>query len=310
MSERTFRVLVAESAPGEAADSLRAVYAEPGNRLKLDSVSTIPTLLATIEGAIPEAIFLDLSLSKPDPLDAVRRVHRAAPGVPLIVFADVADKSYATRSISEGAIDYLLKGFMDVRTLERVLKTALEHNTLEGLADLLRDELTGFYNREGFTALGTRAMETAIRSGATMVLLCALIEDFSGIKGELGSGGAEEVVHDTAELLGECFRRSDFLARVGEAQFSALAVDAAEPSAVVLRQRVDSRLAIYNQMRRSSAHLNLRLRVGFWGANDTRTFAQFLDSVESELRQSEPETPVLPAVSVDENQPETRTKSR
>jgi hypothetical protein len=57
-----------------------------------------------------------------------------------MVFGDLADKSYAARSLSEGAIDYLLKGFMDTRTLERVLRTALERNTLEGLADLLRDQ--------------------------------------------------------------------------------------------------------------------------------------------------------------------------
>jgi hypothetical protein len=28
----------------------------------------------------------------------------------------------------------------------------------------------------------------------------------------------------------------------------------------------------------------LRLSVGYWGANDTRTFSEFLDAVESELR--------------------------
>jgi hypothetical protein len=31
----------------------------------------------------------------------------------------------------------------------------------------------------------------------------------------------------------------------------------------------------------------LRLGVGYWGANDARSFAEFLDAVESELRQAE-----------------------
>ena len=287
MSGRKFRVLLAESGSGEAADSLRMLYPGPHSALELSVVPTVSALLLSIELTSPETILLDLSLGKPDPLEAVRRVHRAAPSIPLIVFADIGDKSYAARSISEGAIDYLLKGFMDGRTLERVLRAALERNTVEGLADLLRDKLTGLYNRDGFTTLGTRAMETAMRSGGTLILLCALVENYSSLEEELGSLGIEQAVRETAELVGSCFRRSDFLGRLGDAQFAALAVDAAEPSASVLRQRVESRLAIHNQSRKPWGPLALRLGVGYWGANDPRSFAEFLDAVESELRQAE-----------------------
>lgn len=284
MTGRRFRVLLAESAPGDAADSLRALYPEPDSQLELTIVSTLPTLLATIELAAPEVIFLDLALGRPDSLDAVRRVHRASPGIPLIVFADVADKSYASRSMSEGAIDYLLKGFMDCRTIERVLRTALERNTIEGLADFLRDQLTGLYNRDGFVTLGTRSVETAMRSGGTLVLLCALIENYSSLQEEFGSRGCEQAVRETADLIAGCFRRSDFIARLGEAQFAALAIDAAEPSAHILRQRVESRLLIFNENREPWGPVALRLGVGYWGANESRSFAEFLDAVESQLR--------------------------
>jgi diguanylate cyclase (GGDEF)-like protein len=287
MTGRKFHVLLAEGAPGEAAESLRALYPGADSALELRIVSTMSTLLAAIELAVPETIFLDLSLGKPDPVEAVRRVHRAAPGIPLIVFADLADKSYAARSISEGAIDYLLKGFMDTRTLERVLRTALERNTLESLADLLRDPLTGLYNRDGFTTLGTRSMDTAMRSGGTLVLLCALIENYSSLLEELGSIACEQGVREAAELVGNCFRRSDFVGRLGDAQFAALAVDAAEPSVTVLRQRVESRMAIYSHSRQPWGALALRLSVGYWGANDARSFPEFLDEVESDLRQPE-----------------------
>jgi PleD family two-component response regulator len=285
MSGKKFRVLLAETAPGEAEDSLRIIYPASESKLELTTVSTIPTLLATIELAEPETIFLDLSLCGADPLEAVRRVHRAAPGIPLIVLADAANKSLAARSTSEGAIDYLLKGFMDARTLGRVLRSALERNTLDGLADLLRDRHTGLYNREGFTTLGTRAMETAMRSGGTLVLLCALIENNSAPLENLSSLDRERAVCETAELIAECFRRNDFLARLGDVQFAALAVDAAEPSARVLRQRVESRLAIHNRNRQPWGPLVLRFSVGYWGANDGRSFPEFLDAVELELRQ-------------------------
>jgi GGDEF domain-containing protein len=130
-------------------------------------------------------------------------------------------------------------------------------------------------------------MEMATRSGGTLILLCALIENYASLHEELGSLGCELAVRETAELVGSCFRRSDFLGRLGDAQFAALAVDAAEPSASVLRQRVESRLAIHNQSRQPWGPLMLRLSVGYWGANDPRSFAAFLDVVESELRQAE-----------------------
>lgn len=287
MTRKKFRVLLAENSPEEAAVSLRALYPGPESTLELSTVSTLSTLIATIELTAPETIFLDLSLCKPDPLEAVRRVHRAAPGIPLIVFADVADKSYASRSISEGAIDYLLKGFMDTRTIERVLRTALERNTLEGLADLLRDPLTGLYNRDGFATLGTRAMETAMRSGGTLMLLVARMENYASLRDELGSSGVEQAVRETGELVSGCFRRSDYLARLGDREFAALAVDAAEPSAVVLRQRVESRLAVHNQGCQPWRPVELSLNVGYWGANDARSFAEFLEGVESGLPRPE-----------------------
>jgi diguanylate cyclase (GGDEF)-like protein len=286
MRGKKFRVLVAENAPGEAADALRAVFPEPDSKLQLSTVSTVATLLATIERGLPEAIFLDLAVGRPDPLDAVRRVRRAAPGTPLIVCADVADKGFASRSLSEGAIDYVLKGFMDSRTVERVLRTALERNTLEGLADLLRDEISGLYNREGFMALGTRAMESAVRSGGTLVLLCLTLDNLSAVQQELGSAGSDRAIREVTEVVQTCFRRSDLVARLGKTEFAALAVDAAEPSAPILRQRVESRLAVLNLSREEGVRLESRLSVGYWGANDPRSFTELLEGVETELRQT------------------------
>jgi len=287
MMTKQLRVLVAEDGREEIARALRTVFPEPDSQLELTTVGTIPTLLATIELSQPEVIFLDLALGQFDPLDAVRRVHRAAPSIPLIVCTQVAEKATAAKSLSEGAIDYVLKGFLDARTIERVLRAALERNTLEGLADLLRDGVTGLYTREGFLALGMRAMDVAVRSGGTLVLLCAMIDRFSELQQRLGTGAAERSIKETSEVLQSCFRRSDLLARLGKAQFAALALDAVESSAPILRQRVASRISALNDLGENGRPLELRIRVGFWGANDARSFAEFLDSVEAELRCAE-----------------------
>jgi len=171
--------------------------------------------------------------------------------------------------------------------MEPVLRTALEQNTLDCLADLLRDKLAGQNNGDGFTILGTRSIETTRRAGGTIFLLRALLKKLPSLRDELGSGVAEQVVCETADLLASCFRRSDSLARRRDAQFSALTVDAAEPSAPVFRLRVESRLAMHNQGRQPWDPLALRVSVGFWGANDARSSPKFLDAVEAELRRPE-----------------------
>jgi len=61
MTGKKFRVLLAESAPGEEADCLRALYLGPDSALELRIVSMLPTLVAAIELAALEAIFFDLS---------------------------------------------------------------------------------------------------------------------------------------------------------------------------------------------------------------------------------------------------------
>jgi len=286
LSEKTLRILLAEGRPSEAVEAVRAVFTGSDGGLQLTLVSTVATLLSSLKITNPEIILLDLSLNISQPYDAVRIVHRAAPGVPLIVFADPADKERAAQSLTEGAIDYLLKGFMNQNTVDRVLRTALERNTLEGLADLLRDPVTGLYTREGLLTLGSRRQGETRRRGGALVLLCARMENLQILRDGFGSRVADRALGEVAKILKGCCRRTDVVARLGEEQFAMLLVDALAPTVSVLRQRVEQHLAIHNKASSSWAPLELRLSAGMWGAQDHRSFAEFLDTVEAELRRN------------------------
>lgn len=284
MPEKKLHILLAEGDPGEIASALHALYPQGKDSLELTAVSGVPTLIATLEIVNPEAIFLDLALAHPNPLDAVRRVHRSAPAVPLIVLTGASDKDCAARCLCQGAQDYLLKGFIDSKTVERVLRAALERNTLEGLADLLRDSLTGLYTRDGFVTLGSHAMEMARNRASTLVLLCARIENLATVRAAYGPSAVDGSLCEVAKALTSSFRRTDIVARLGESQFAALAVDAVEPSAPVLRQRLERRVVMLNGEMGPWGPLELRMSARFWSAKEAIVFSEFLDSVESELR--------------------------
>ena len=284
MSEKKLRILLAEEYPGETAAALCELYPERQENLELTNVSSVSTLIATLEVVNPEVIFLDLSLAHPDALQEVRRVHRAAPTMPLIVLAGSSEKNLAVQSLAQGAQDYLLKGFIDSHTLGRVLRAALERNTLEGLADLLRDPQTGLYTRDGFLTLAEHTMEAAKVRRSTLVLLCLRIENLEVLRTDYGPRAVESSLTEAAKLLAVSFRQTDILARLGESQFAALAVDAAEPSAPVLCQRLQKRIAMLSRDAGPWGPMELRMSARFWSPKEDITFSELLDGVEAGLR--------------------------
>jgi diguanylate cyclase (GGDEF)-like protein len=288
------RVLIAEGSSGKTASALRELFPEEQGGLDLTEVSGVSTLMASMKMVNPEVILFDLALLNSEVLGTVRLIHRTKPEVPMIVIGDPAEKEIAVASLREGAMDYLLKNHLDPQTLDRVLRSALQRNTLKGLADLLRDPATGLYIRDGFLTLGSHIMDTAKERGGTLVLLCARFENLERIRKKFGHNAAESALREIATLLTRSFRRTDLLARIGESQFSALAVDAIEPSAPVLLQRLRKRLQALNSVNRRCGPLELRMAARFWAGKGAHTFAQFLDEVEAGLRNVEASDEVEP----------------
>jgi GGDEF domain-containing protein len=91
-------------------------------------------------------------------------------------------------------------------------------------------------------------------------------------------------LREVTALLTGGFRGTDIVARLGDSQFAALAVDAMEPSAPVLCQRLEKRVGMLNRDRGGWGPLELRMSARFWSAKETITFSEFLDSVEAGLR--------------------------
>ena len=289
LAATSIRILLAGDASGEAAQALRALFAPPEHALELTAVSSITTLIPTLGVVNPEVIMLDLAVSYPHPKETVRRVRRAAPNIPILVLADEAQKETAKETLQEGAMDYVLRQFMNDATLARVFRSALERNTLEGLADFLRDSETGLYTRDGLLTIGSSTLELTRRNRGTLALFCILAQDLGALRDREGPGAAERAIEDLIGALGDCFRRSDIVARIGEAQFAVLAVDATEQGAGIVRQRLERCLAEIPERRATSRSLRFAVYGGVWTSEDKTTFPEFLDAVELGLRvQSDP----------------------
>jgi signal transduction histidine kinase len=82
-----------------------------------------------------DVILLDPGLPDAQGLQAIRRAHAAAPGVPLVVLTGLDDEALAAQALQEGAQDYLIKGQIETRGLLRALRYASERKRLERLKD-------------------------------------------------------------------------------------------------------------------------------------------------------------------------------
>ncbi|HKT47062.1 MAG TPA: diguanylate cyclase [Candidatus Acidoferrales bacterium] len=278
------RILIAENAEQETSAAVTAIYRESAAGVEISSAATVATLLAAIAKFAPDVVLLELSLAYASRAETVRRIHRAAPNVPLILVAEPTEREEAMQCLREGALDCLVKGSLDAASLERALRTALERNTVDVLTDLLRDPLTSVYTRDGFSTIGERKMASARRTGGTLVLVCLLLENLESLRERHGESAAESALLDLAELLVASFRRSDIVGRIGPAQFALLAVDAAEPSTAILRQRIERHVMARNTLRARGQGLEVRFKAKFWQGEDNASFAELLNSLEFELR--------------------------
>lgn len=276
MRGQKLRVLAAEESFGGVVDLLRSLFPEPEESLRLTLVSTASVLLPTIQLVNPELMFLDLSLLGHGHAPTVRDVHRAAPQVPLITLAYSTEKEVAAKSLQDGATDFVLKDLVDARTLERVVRCALERNTVSGLADMLRDPATSLYNLEGFRALAAQRGQAAERVHGQVLFLRVAIENASELESEFGPTGRESAALDLGNLLNKCFRRTDLVARIYPSDFAVLAMDAAEPTVAIVRQRLLTRLDALNHLRAPWGTLQVKLTAAFWNAIEKQPFHEFL----------------------------------
>jgi len=102
-------------------------------------------------GADVEAILLDLSLPDAHGLEAVMRLHAAAPHVPIVVMSGLDDPALAIAGVREGAQDYLVKGQVDGERLVRALRYAIERQRVD-------DRLSHLAHHDTLTDLPNRAL--------------------------------------------------------------------------------------------------------------------------------------------------------
>jgi signal transduction histidine kinase len=141
MAKRPVKVLIVEDNPGDVR-LLHEMFREQIPRdAEVAQASTMAEAEQHIAEHLVDIILLDLGLPDAQGLDAVRRVRAAAPHVPLVVLTASDSESLAAQALKEGAHDYLVKGQVDPRGLQRTLQLAIEREAHQRERNLLAEKL-------------------------------------------------------------------------------------------------------------------------------------------------------------------------
>lgn len=117
------------------------------------------------------------------------------------------------------------------------VKQVLLDRELRNLA--LTDDLTCLYNRRGFFAAATQQLKLALRNGRGMLLLFCDVDNLKKINETYGHCEGDLALVRTANALGEAFRDSDILARLGSDKFAVLALEASTEDQAILLHRLE-----------------------------------------------------------------------
>jgi len=116
----------------------------------------------------------------------------------------------------------LIAALTSILVLALIVAMGRKINDLErALRDLsLVDELTGIYNRRGFSLLGEHALRDGRRASAPLTVLYFDLDGLKTVNDTLGHDVGSRLLLDFSNLLRMTFRGSDVVARIGGDEFA------------------------------------------------------------------------------------------
>jgi two-component system, cell cycle response regulator len=208
-------------------------------RFEPDWAQTYEDGLARLLTGAYAACLLDFQLGAHDGLQLLLEARGQGCETPVIFLTADSSEQIDEAAMEAGAADYLVKGEITPRVLERSIRYSLKlgaaMSELRRLAT--RDSLTNLLNRRAFDALLSEEVDRAWRLQHPLTLLALDLDHFKAINDTHGHPAGDVVLAAMARVLEAEVRTIDRLARIGGEEFAVLLMEttAAEGMAVANR---------------------------------------------------------------------------
>lgn len=212
----------------------------PGEQFDLEWAETFEDGLARLLSGEYAACLLDYQLGPRNGLELIRQAVAKGCRTPIVFLTAESSERVDIEAMNAGALDYLVKGEITSRTLERSLRYALKlGETLEALRRLAtRDQLTGLLNRREFERILAEEEERSRRFGHPLSLLMIDIDHFKWINDTHGHPVGDTVLREVARRLSGEVRSVDRVARFGGEEFVVVLMETNRDAAITMARRV------------------------------------------------------------------------
>jgi two-component system, cell cycle response regulator len=192
------------------------------SKLALYCVDNYDAGLAALVSGEYLACLLDYQLGPRDGLGLIREAVARGCRTPIIFLTAETGDAVDTLALDAGALDYLVKGEITPRILERSLRYAVRlAETLGALQRLAtRDELTGLLNRREFERVIQEEATACQQTGREFAVALVDVDEFKRINDQHGHAVGDRVLADVAARLTSCLSPEDKLARYGGDEFA------------------------------------------------------------------------------------------
>lgn len=186
------------------------------------------------------ACLLDYQLGEKNGLDLIHAAVAAGCRTPIIFLTADSSERVDIEAMNAGALDFLVKGEISPRALERSLRYALKlGETLEALRKLAtHDQLTGLLNRREFDHILAEERERSKRFGHPFALVLVDIDHFKSVNDTHGHPAGDAVLQEVASRLMHALRDVDRAARFGGEEFALIIMQADRKIAIDAAKRI------------------------------------------------------------------------
>lgn len=186
------------------------------------------------------ACLLDYQLGERDGLQLIHEAMSRGCRTPIVFLTAETAQRVDIAAMNAGALDYLVKGEITPRMIERSLRYALKlAETMEALHRLAtRDQLTGLLNRREFERIIFEEEERAQRFGHSLALVMVDIDHFKSVNDTHGHAAGDTVLKEVARRVAAEVRTVDRVVRFGGEELAMILVQTDRAGALEVANRV------------------------------------------------------------------------
>ncbi|MEP4544570.1 MAG: GGDEF domain-containing response regulator [Saccharospirillum sp.] len=224
MNKPMIRILVVED---DAADFMlvkQSLLKSDRNQYNVQHISEYNAASEALYQDDCDLILLDYFLGSHSGLELLQQAKTLQFKRPIIVMTGSNSPELDDMLMKEGAADFIPKDELSTALLDRSIRHAIERKEVEfKIAELVRrDPLTGLGNRHIFEEHMELAIARATRKKQHLAVIFLDLDRFKDINDSLGHHVGDLLLTLMGDRLRRAVRKSDFVARIGGDEFTAL----------------------------------------------------------------------------------------